>query len=195
MRQGGSRKVLYQLALSGSAHRLFLFGTSFNNYRLTPNTVIPWAATTCAMDADCAPATSTAAAGIQSLRPVELGQAFCSGEWACNATGEWRSLWQEEEKSIRSRALYPARGRTVRSWFGPLPFLPIHIDPPALDTEAKRRRQAHQLATEQVYEPLRARAEEEQERKVPRSLRSKTTPRSVFPGKSPGMVCFRGLGQ
>src|SRR5580700_5976010 len=147
------------------------------------------------MDAECVPATSTAAAGIQSLRPVELGQAFCSGEWACNATGEWRSLWQEEEKSTRSRALYPARGRTVRSWFGPLPFPPIHIDPPALDTEAKRRRQAHQLATEQVYEPLRVRAEEEQERKVPRSLRSKTTPRSVFPGKSPGMVCFRGPGQ
>src|SRR5580704_6714714 len=40
MRQDGSRKVLHQLALSGSAHRLFLFGTSFNNYRLTPNTVI-----------------------------------------------------------------------------------------------------------------------------------------------------------
>jgi hypothetical protein len=88
MCQGGSCKVLHQLALSGSAHPLFLFGTSFNNYRLTPNTGIPWAATTCAMDAECAPETNTAAAGIQSLRPVELGQAFCSGEWACNATGE-----------------------------------------------------------------------------------------------------------
>jgi hypothetical protein len=36
MCQDGSRKVLYQLALSGSAHRLFLFGTSIQQLPANP---------------------------------------------------------------------------------------------------------------------------------------------------------------
>jgi hypothetical protein len=40
MCQDGSRKVLHQLALSGSAHHLFLFETSSNNYLPTLNLVI-----------------------------------------------------------------------------------------------------------------------------------------------------------
>jgi hypothetical protein len=73
MCQDGSRKVLYQLALSGSAHRLFLFGTSIQQLPANPkhrhssaDGQFPFTPPTCAMDADCAPATSTEAAGIQS---------------------------------------------------------------------------------------------------------------------------------
>src|ERR1700686_1789511 len=136
------------------------------------------------MDAEWARATNTVAAGIQSGRPVGLGQAFCSRKWACNATGEWRSLQQEEERSSRSRALYQALGRAFRWWCGPLRFLTIHIDPLALDNAAKRRRQVHQLAIERVYGSLQVRAQEQQEQKVARSSRTKRRRRSVFPAKS-----------
>jgi hypothetical protein len=42
-----------------------------------------------------------------------------------------------------------------------------------LDNEAKRRRQVHQLAIERVHESLQVRAQEQQEQKVARSLRTK----------------------
>jgi hypothetical protein len=120
------------------------------------------------MDAEWARGTKTAAAGIQWSRPVEFGRAFGSIEWACNATSEWRSLRQEEERPSRSIALYPALGRAVRWLRGLLRFLSIRIDPPAADSEAKRRRQAHQLAIERVDEPLQVRAQEKQEQRVAR---------------------------
>ena len=52
------------------------------------------------------------------------------------------------------RVSHPALGRTLRWWCGPLRFPTIHVDPPALDNEAKRRRQGHRLAIERVPEPL-----------------------------------------
>ena len=94
--------------------------------------------------------------------------------------GEWRSLQQEEEKPSRSRALHPALGRALRWWCEPLRFPTIHVDPPALDNQAKRRRQAHRLAIERVYAPVPVRAQERQEQKVAWSSQTKRRRRSVF---------------
>jgi len=44
--------------------------------------------------------------------------------------------------------------------------LTIHIDPPALDNEAKRRRQVHQLAIERVHESLQVGLRSNKNRKL-----------------------------
>src|SRR5215472_9425206 len=136
------------------------------------------------MDADLTRATNTVVAGIQSSRPVELGPAFCPTEWACNATGEWPALWQEEERRSRSGTLPPALGQAARSWRGPLWFQPIHIDPRALDNGAKRRTQARHLLIERVYDPMWARTPEKRGQKAARSSRRKTWRRSLLSGNS-----------